>query len=216
MRSGLNNTLQNYVTASAANIQTGYAAFMDFASGAQRVWTGLKDITLTDSSGSNTYSAIGNLGSIGAINETTEIAAKNFEVTLSGVDSNNISYALQENYRGRPITIFQVFFNEDYSAQEQITLFSGFMDTMTITEGDDTSTVTVNCENRLITLGRAQEVRYTDEAQRVLYPDDKGLEYLNSMIDKSIYWGSATPSNSPATTTYDPGAYNGIKGGVRL
>ena len=216
MRSGLNNSLQTYVTSSAARIQTGYAAHLDFATGAQKVWTGLNTINLTDSDGVSAYSPIGNLGSVGAVSETTDMAAKNFEVTLSGIDPNNLVYALQEHYRGRPITIYQVFFSDDYSQQEQITLFAGFMDTLTITEGEETSTVTVNCENRLITLGRAQEVRYTDEAQRVMYPDDKGLEYLTSMIDKSIYWGSATPSNSPAGASYDPGAYNGIKGGVRL
>lgn len=215
MRTGVNNSLQSYVT-SSANVQTCYAAHLDFASGAKKVCTALKDLTLVDSDGSSTYQAIGNLGTIGAVSETTEMAAKNFEVTLSGVDPENLAYALTENYRNRPITIYQVFFNADYSAQEQITLFSGFMDTITVTEGEETSTVSINCENRLITLNRAQEVRYTDEHQKSLYPADKGLEYLTSMIDKQIIWGAATPGTQASNIPYDPKAYNGIMGGARL
>ena len=67
------------------------------------------------------------------------------------------------------------------------------MDQMIITDNETTSLINLKCESRLIDLNRPKDVRYTDEAQKLLYPNDKGLEFIASMADKSIYWGSSAP-----------------------
>jgi len=196
-RGGLTDT---YVTSSAGTVNISYAVYLDFSSGASRVWSGLNDITITDDFGGGTYSGLGGLGNISQVVETTEVSAKGVELTLSGIDSNILSLALTDQYRGREMAIYALFHNDDFSAYEQTTIFRGRMNQMKIQEGEDSSTISMTCESRLILLERPKERHYTNEDQTRLYPGDLGLEYLSTMVATDIYWGSASPSQKTSVT----------------
>lgn len=74
------------------------------------------------------------------------------------------------------------------------------MDTMNIEESADTCTIQLTVENKLITLERAKVARYTSAYQKSLYPDDKGLDFIEDMQDKQISWGSSTKA-APVQST---------------
>jgi hypothetical protein len=61
---------------------------------------------------------------------------------------------------------------------------------MTINDGADSLSITVSAENKLIILNRDKVLRYTDQDQKRLFPNDKGLEYVASIQDKPLTWGA--------------------------
>jgi hypothetical protein len=192
------NVTDTYVSSSVSLIQPYIAAYMDFSGSAPlRLWTGIQSASFTDISGSGNYLGIGTLGNITSVTETTEIAAKNIDLTLSGLPINDyVSLALSNNYRGRDVVVYLILYNTGMTSYEQLTLFRGRMDQLIINEGSDSLSITVKCESRLIDLNRPNDIRYTDEAQKELYPNDKGLEFVASMADKSIYWGTSAPAST--------------------
>jgi hypothetical protein len=190
------NISATYVSASVTLVQPYYAAYMNFSSGSIRLWTGDYDKSINDDFGNGTYLGVGTLGSISTISETTEIAAKGLDLTLSGIPTEYVSLALSDNYRGREMALYLMLFNSSLSTYQQITIFRGRMDQLVINETGTTSTITVKCESRLIDLNRVKDTRYTDEAQRALYPNDTGLRFVAAMADKSIYWGNSAPSST--------------------
>jgi hypothetical protein len=192
-RSGLTAA---YVSSSVNLIQPYVAAYMDFSGSAVRVWTGAYTKSLSDDFGGGNYLGVGTLGTISSITETTEVSAKGMDLTLSGIPTEYVSLALSNNYRGREVAVYLILFNTGMTSYEQITLFRGRMDQLIINESSETSTITVKCESRLIDLNRPSDIRYTDEAQKLLYPTDRGLEFVASMGDKSIYWGTSAPGSS--------------------
>lgn len=162
------------------------AAEFDFAGGMVRVWTGAGTLTW------NTYSwtGIGDLGGISPIREPDSTEAAGVTFSLSGIPSSLISLALGDNYRGRACRCWLL--TVDHSGptvQESSQRFAGRMDTMTIDEGAETSTISISAESHLVDLTRPRATRYTDAEQQRLFPGDLGLEYVAALVEKPLYWG---------------------------
>lgn len=191
------------------------ACYLDFAqvdgtgsiigSDPVRLWTGQQTKSFADPTGSGSYIGVGSLGAISSVAETTDLASKQMTLTLSGIPNEYIALALLNPYRDRTAIVYLILFNADYSAFEQITLFRGRMNQMVISDGPQTSTVSITCESRLIDLNKYTDSRYTDEAQKRINSVDNGLKFVASMFNKSIYWGSTAPS----TTVSTGGGYSG-------
>jgi len=159
------------------------AVEMFFDSGTVRFWNGTGDLTFN----SDTYSGVGHLLSISDIEEAAEIGAKGVTLSLSGISSTILSYALNENYKYRNIKIHVGTINNGTVASYEI--FSGRMDVMTINENGETCNIVLTAENRLIDLERPRVRRYTSEDQKSLYANDKGFDFVNSIQETEIKWG---------------------------
>lgn len=190
------NIPASYISSSVTLVQPYYAAYMNFSSGSIRLWTGQHSQSFTDDFGTATYLGVGTLGGISTISETTEVSAKGLELTLSGIPTEYVSLALGDNYRGREMALYLILYNTNMTSYEKVTLFRGRMDQLIINETGLTSTIAVKCESRLIDLNRQKDIRYTDEAQKALYPNDTGLRFISAMADKSIYWGNSAPGST--------------------
>jgi len=165
-------------------IEPFFAIELLFDSAPIRLWTGIGDATIDG----ETYIGTGNLLDISSVEETTEIAVRGATITLSGMSSEVISLALQSPYQGRVCNMyFGVANGSVYSNLTQI--FSGYMDEMNIDEGADFGTIELKVENKLIDLERARVRRFTNYYQKAVYPNDKGLEFVESLQDKEIVWG---------------------------
>lgn len=202
MREGIDST---YVSASVSVIRPEYLAFIDFAPSASvtqsvRLWSGLENRIFSDCSsvGSGSYIGVGTLGAISAVSETSEVAAKSLELTLSGIPTEYLYLAFNNSYRGRTVAVYLLLYNESKSSYQQTMIFRGRADQMIINEGGDTSNIVMKCESRLVDLNRAREKRYTDEYQKSIYPNDTGLEFMAGMT-KDIYWGLTAPVSTIAT-----------------
>jgi hypothetical protein len=163
----------------------------EFPSGTVYFWTGIGTLTYDG----NDYTGAGNLISVSSIEETMGIEAKGAVFTLSGLNSSIISLALSEEYQNQPITAWMATLNSSGALiNDPFIVFKGKMDVLQIDESGETATLSMQCENRLIDLNRAKVRRYTPEDQNVLYPSDRGLDFVASLQEKEIAWGRAPTS----------------------
>jgi|TARA_A100001391_G_scaffold142588_2_gene100334 hypothetical protein len=169
-----------------------YAISIAFSPNKLNLWTGYNDLFFD----SETYVGSGNLLLISNIEETSDIKATGMSISLSGLDSNILAEILTEDVQG---TSVEVYFgvltttdNQTVLVDDPYKVFDGFIDTMTIAESGEESTVRVTVENKLITLEKAKSKRYTDQDQKQLFPTDKGLEFVDDLQDKSLVWGGGT------------------------
>jgi len=82
---------------------------------------------------------------------------------------------------------------------------------MSINDDGQDATIGMTAENKLVDFRRPREVRYTDEEQKNLYSGDKGLEFVNSIQEKEIYWGNAkfsAPVDDSGGGNYGPTTYD--------
>ena len=164
-----------------------YAIDLNFFNGSGNVaaplylWTGVGD----KSANGNTYTGAGDLLSIGNLEEAAELKASGLTLSLSGVPSNLLLAALSHEYSGRDCN---VYFGVEGNSN-LIEVFTGYMDTMTIDDSPETSTITLTVENRLIDLERVNPFRYTQENHKTLYSNDTFFSYVSDLQDQSIEWG---------------------------
>jgi hypothetical protein len=169
-----------------------YATSLDFDAGTVRYWTGYGTITIN----SATYAGIGALSSISTIEETEDLSARGLVIDLTGVPNDLVAAALTEPYQGRTAAVRFGTLNADTGAViESITIFSGRMDTMAISNDGKSAQIGISVESKLVDFKRTRESRYTHEEQLRRFPADTGLEYVTGLQDKVIYWGN---SNSTA------------------
>jgi len=170
------------------------------------VWSGVGDLTY----GGETYLGVGDLLGISQIQETSDISASGMNVSITGVKSSFLVIAKDHEYQGRPITVRLGAFNASGSlVSDPIIVFSGFMDTMTIAENGEYSTITIAAENKLVAFEKTKVRRYTAEDQKIDYPTDKGFEFVTAIVEKQIMWGRPTGSSQNGST-----GSSGNRGGV--
>ena len=168
-----------------------FLVHMVFDSSELNIWSGVGDLSFD----SVTYTGLGDLLSISDIKETSDISATGISVSLSGVKTSLIAVAKDQDYQGRELTVRLGAFNESGSLiADPVIIFSGFMDTMTIAEAGNYSTISIAVENKLVAFERSKVRRYTAEDQKIDHPTDKGFEFVTSIVQKEIIWGRPTGS----------------------
>jgi hypothetical protein len=186
----LNSDISNRLSNDNQNIA--YAVDLDFDSGELNLWTGVGDFT----SGSKTYTGAGELLTISNIEETNELASTNLTISISGLNSDIVSYATTEDYQNRPITLKMFFFHAGTTEEiNSMILFKGRMDTLTVNDGD-AFTVVISAENKLIDLTRPKNLYYTPETQEFLHSGDKGLEFVPKIQEQRLNWGGTNSAGS--------------------
>lgn len=177
----------------ASVVRPAYFVRMIFDSGESpnvlNLWNGVGDLAF----GGNTYTGVGDLLAISQITETADIQATGINVSLTGVKSSFIVIAKDHDYQGRALTVSLGAFDASGSLiADPVIVFSGFMDTMTISENGAYSTIIISVENKLIAFERSKIRRYTAEDQKIDHPTDKGFEFVTSIVQKDIIWGRPT------------------------
>jgi hypothetical protein len=158
-----------------------YAVEFQFDSGTLRLWTGYGDRTIDG----NVYTGSGNLMTISDIEEVQELSAKVLAVALNGIPSDIIALALTEPYQGR---VCRVLFGLR-DVDDFVEVFSGYMNTMSITDSGDTSDIVVSVDSKLVSLERSKIRRYTHESQQARHAGDNFFSYVTKLQDKQIQWG---------------------------
>ena len=166
-----------------------YAVEMDFDTAPLRFWTGYGDRTI----GADTYNGAGSLLAISGLDEVNDLSAKSVTISLSGVvpivsggvQFDLVSLALQEPYQRRSCKIY--FGTTDTTTP--IEIFAGLMNTMTIQDGGESSTIELVIESKLVQLERSSNRRYTDANHQSRHNGDTFFSYVADLQDKSIIWG---------------------------
>jgi hypothetical protein len=187
---------------SAGELQPFFAIKLNFDSGSLKLWTGYGDITVD----SETYTGGGQFLGISSVEETVEVAARGVTMSLNGIDASLITLALTENYQTRSAKVFLGVISSGAVVADPYLVFDGRMDVMTIDDGGETATISMTAESRLIDLERPKLRRYTSEDQKLNHPDDIGLDFVASLQEKEIAWGSGKDDVGfvyPVTNPYD-------------
>lgn len=157
------------------------------------LWTGYGTLTYNGIG----YLGLGTLGTISPVQETTDLSARGISMQLSGVPTALVYEALTDDYQGRACSVmFGALSPTAGLVASPITIFSGRMDVMQLSDDGQTSQITMTAENKLIDFKRTREIRYTDEEQQRLYSGDLGLEFVNAIQEKTIYWGNQNTTNA--------------------
>ena len=177
----------------AEQVRIAYLVEFSFDSGPLRMWTGQGDFDWV--AAGKVFLGLGELLAVSGVEETQRVEANGITVTVSGISSTNIAYALAENYRNRRARVWLALFDlvTDALIADPVSIFAGRMDTMQITDAGASAQIRIACESKLIDLQRARERRYTHEDQTDLYPGDLGLQYVAGLQEREVAWGKAEP-----------------------
>lgn len=162
----------------------------DFASGDVRLWTGYGTLEWD----SREWTGAGTLLNVSAIEETTEVRANGWTVSLSGVSQEAVSLAIDEAQQGNKGTIYLGLMDEDDEVVDVVRVGKGKLDVPSLEEDSDTATISISYESDLVDLERPREARYTNESQQARFPGDKGFEHVAGLQQKDVTWGRPSPS----------------------
>ena len=138
-----------------------FATELYFDTGVERFWTGYGTIQID----SENYTGSGRSITFSAVEEDVQVSAKHVVLTISGLPTSTLNFALEEDYQFRKATVHVGAILDDGSIQSNI-VFSGYMSQMDIFQAEDSLTITITIESRLAGLERKNVYHYTDEEQK--------------------------------------------------
>lgn len=163
----------------------------EFASGWVRLWSGLGELAWDGHS----WTGMGSLLSIGALEETSDVVASGTLISLSGVPLEMVGIAIEEARQGKPGRVWLGLLDETFHViADPVQAFQGRLDVPEITDNAKSCTLTISYESRLIDLNTPRTWRYTHESQQVLFRGDLGFEYVTAIQDREVTWG---PDDTP-------------------
>jgi len=143
-------------------------------------------------SSDETFTGVGQFGSVSVINESADLKASGIQCMLSGIPTTHISNALSESYSGRTAKLYIGFLNSSrVLVADPMVIFAGRIDAMDIQIGK-TASVSVSIESKLVDWERSRIRRYTNEDQRNLYSTDEFCEFVVQTVEKELVWGQKT------------------------
>lgn len=151
-----------------------------------RYWTGIG----SRSWNSQTWLGVGALIEMSPVEETASVEAKGLAFRIAGLPAAAVQEALNDIVYGKPGKVwFGVLDATGAIVADPKVLMSGKLDNCEVDEEDPLNcTIVLSIENKLADLQRPREWRLTHEHQQELYPGDKGLEYVASLVDKVVIW----------------------------
>lgn len=170
-----------------ANGSYTYAIGVDigFDNGILRMTNHMKNV----SDDGNTYYSAGTILSVGSVNENTDLGISGLTVTLSGADPVIISRMQETEIQGAPVNAKLFILGNQSTVLYSHLYFKGVIDNMTYTQNGNSVTITLNCENFLVRFADRVNRRYTHSDQKIQYPSDKGLEFVEDISEKVVIWG---------------------------
>jgi hypothetical protein len=157
-----------------------------FPSGMVRIWTGAGPVEWDG----KTWTGVGVLLGLGALEETSDVVASGTTVSLSGVPLDLVGLAIDEARQGQPGRIWLALLTEDRQIiADPVQAFTGRLDVPEIQEDAQSCRITISYESRLIDLNVPRNWRYTNENQQVLFAGDLGFAHVTAIQDQEITWG---------------------------
>ena len=154
----------------------------------------------------NDYLGVGGFGSISAATETEQLRPTALTLTLSGIDSNYISEALDSGNYGDRVSIYCGYSDDSFSlVDDPWLIWGGFYEFSSIEQGVDVS-VSITVQHDLSLLSEKDGGRYTDEDQQSRFSGDVGFEFITEINGLKLFWGGkpVTTYSKPAGNQ-DPG-----------
>lgn len=155
----------------------------------------------------------GGLIQVSELNDAVGLSAQQFSITLAASPDDDLTPNVlrtieAEDYRDRPVTIFDAQFDPDTGALLSVeTMRRGYVDLIRHVRDYQTGyTIIADCESRAIDYTRKNGRKRSDADQQRRYPGDKYFQNASLRGRELVAWGrEATPSN----VVNSGGSYNG-------
>ncbi|HEY3972308.1 MAG TPA: Ig-like domain-containing protein [Candidatus Sulfotelmatobacter sp.] len=146
-----------------------------------------------------TFTGLGWLAKFSAIPQTTKVQAQNVTLSLSGIPANLVSEAVGQVRIAGSVTLWFGLFSTTTDAllADPVQVFAGSLDVPSLADNADTSTLSITCENSLLSLNLAPNRRFDDPDQQLEYPGDLGLSFVQALQTIQLFWPSPADSGSP-------------------
>jgi hypothetical protein len=168
-------------------------------------WNGLGPITWNG----NTYTGVGDFGSVSSIPETSDVSAQNVTLTLGGIPATYLGEVIDNSQLFNTAQVWIACFDESMNLVPNPTLmYSGLTDVPNLSDDGEVFTVKLNLESVLVDMNRTVERYFTDTDQRSnLAPIltrlglpsttvDTGLQYVIGIQNLVLYWGVSPQSSN--------------------
>lgn len=160
----------------------------EFLSGTAHLWSGIGNVTFNGF----TYIGVGGLGGISAVTESNQIEAQNITISFSAIPAKYVMEAINEVRPNNKVRVWFGFLQDNGAlVANPLQVYAGRMDVPTLDEAVPDAQITITVENPLVDLQRAPNRRYTNEDQKIDFPDDKGFEYVAGIQNWNGKWGRA-------------------------
>jgi len=161
--------------------------YHDGAADFVRVWTGVGNFSWD----SKTWQGSGRLLGATIAEESKEVQASTFQVSLSGQPSDLIVTALASIKSNRPGKIWLGLFDAAGALiDDPYPLRRGLSSRPIIVDDPKagTCTITVEYRDRRAALETPRERRYTSADQAIDFPADRGFDYVEALQDTQLVW----------------------------
>ncbi|WP_136487878.1 hypothetical protein [Vibrio sp. H11] len=163
----------------------GYACALDFPDGMSRSHTGIGTIQIAGYE----YLGVGNLGSVGVVDELGDSQPGRVELELSGIPGSVMSAVLQSKCRGRSGSIFGLVWDENGQLIFAETLLSGTMISYAVRTGS-ANRVSLTLADKFELYDRALGYRWNDESHQSLESGDRIAQFAAQTADRQVSWGA--------------------------
>lgn len=168
----------------APNLKVALFVQLTFATTAAYLWSGFGSILFNG----QTWTGVGSLLGIEAIEDGFNVQARGIAVMLSGLDPVLLEDCMSEFVLGAPAVISLGLYVDGTLYATPFTSWLGCMDRPEIEVSETGATITINCENALVSMNTPVDRRYTIEDQQMQWPQDLGMNFVDSIQNITTYW----------------------------
>lgn len=139
--------------------------------------------------------------------EETGLTAQPFTVTLAASPDDGLTPAVlqtieAEDYRDRPVTIYDAHFHPDTNALLMVqTMKRGYVDTIDHLDSAKNGgyMIVANCETRALDYTRTNGRKRNQSDQNRRAPGDGIFQHASTRGRELVYWGQENPNATPAS-----------------
>lgn len=199
-------TPQMIAALSAQVVSAAFLVNVQFANETLYTWSGLGPISWNG----NTYTGVGDFGSVSNIPETSNIDAQNVTLTLGGIPATYLGEIIENSQIFNQAQVWLACFEPGTMnlIPSPTLLYQGLTDVPTITDDGRNFSVSLTLENVLVDMNRSVERYYTDVDQRTYLAPiltrlglpsdtvDTGGQYVVGIQNLLLYWGVSPQSSN--------------------
>jgi len=163
--------------------------------------------------GGNTFSGLGSLLSVGAVNREIKATSIDMVIGLIGIDPTNVNLVLSSNIKGSTIEIWRGFFDSNYQiitspSTQFFKRYQGIVSNISLTEdwNDDvrsrTVTASISCTSfRAILENKINGIRTNLNSWQQQYASDASMSRVAAISGQYFDFGSPPKTGSQSEST---------------